>query len=385
MRRTRTTRLRVAYLDHAARLSGAEIGLLRLIAALPDVEATVLLAEDGPLADPLREAGAMVEILPMSEAARGLKRRELRAGVAPARAAAHAGGYAWRLAARLRELGPDLVHANSLKSGLYGSLAARLARRPVIWHLHDRLAPDYLPARAVRPMRALAATAPSGLVAPSRAALATVGTRMRPGLSTAVIPLPIPPPLRTAEIRTEVRTVGIVGRLTPWKGQHVFLEGFARAFPGGGVRARIVGEAMFGESGYAAELRALAARLGVAERVEFAGFRADVEAELLELDVLVHASVIPEPLGQVVFEGMAAGLPVLAAGAGGLLEHVADGRNALLYEPGDPVALAAGLRRLEASRDLRAGLGAAGCETARRFSPEVVGREMLAFYDEVLA
>ena len=55
---------------------------------------------------------------------------------------------------------PDLVVANSLKSATLGGVAARLARLPWVWHLHDRLSPDYLPAPVVAAMRTLARHSP---------------------------------------------------------------------------------------------------------------------------------------------------------------------------------------------------------------------------------
>ena len=74
--------LRVTYLDHMARLPGAEIALVRLLrAARPGLVATVILAEEGELVDPLRAAGARVEILAQAEGARGLKRDDVRPGV----------------------------------------------------------------------------------------------------------------------------------------------------------------------------------------------------------------------------------------------------------------------------------------------------------------
>ena len=113
-------------------------------------------------------------------------------------------------------------------------------------------------------------------------------------------------------------TVGMVGWLSPWKGQDVFLRAFALAFPNGAARARAIGSAMFGEDAYATSLTELCDELGLTGRVDFRGFQADIPAELAELDVLVHATVIPEPFGQVVVEGMAAGLPVIASHAGGV-------------------------------------------------------------------
>jgi glycosyltransferase involved in cell wall biosynthesis len=384
MARSAAVTRRVVYLGHTARLSGAEIGLLRLLQAADAIDAHVLLAEDGPLVEALVAAGATVDVVPMAERARGLKRSELHPGREQTRAAMDVARYIDVVRRRLRDLRPDLVHTNSLKAGVYGSLAARAAGVPSIWHLHDRLATDYLPSRVVRPLRLMASTVPTGLVVPSRTTLATVGARFRPGLHVGVIPLPIPIPDQPVEISDVVSTVGIVGRLTPWKGQHVFLEGFARAFPEGPVKARVIGNAMFGETQYEAQLHDQAAQLGIADRVDFVGFRSDIDAELRQLDVLVHASVLADPLTTVVLEGMAAGLPTVSTNDGGHAEHVTDGVDGLLYPPGDVDGLARALRRLDASTELRQQLAAASRHRAEEFSPQAAVANMLSFYDEVL-
>jgi glycosyltransferase involved in cell wall biosynthesis len=178
----------------------------------------------------------------------------------------------------------------------------------------------------------------------------------------------------------------MVGRLAPWKGQDVFLAAFARSFPAGGVeRAVLVGAPLFGEEGYEADLHRLAAELGIADRLEMTGFRDDVSAELARLDVLVHASVIPEPFGQAVVEGMAAGLPVIATEAGGPAEVITNGVDGLLVPPDDRAALAAALRRLSNDPDLRARLGAAARQRARAYGPMPVAEKVIAFYGQVLA
>lgn len=377
------SRRRVVYLGHVARLSGGEIGLLRFLDACDEVDATVILAEDGPLVPRLEAAGARVLVLPMDEGARSLTRAEVGRIATHGRAVVHTAAYVRRIAGVLRRLRPDLVHTNSLKAGVYGTPAARLAGRPTIWHLHDRIAPDYLPPRVVPVLRAMASTTPSALVVPSQMTLNTVGRHFRPGLRTAVIPLPVPRPDADPVIRDEVRTVGIVGRLTPWKGQHVFLDAFARAFGDGDVRGRVIGNAMFGETDYEADLHAQAARLGIADRIDFVGFVADMENELRGLDVVVHASVLADPLTTVVLEGMAAGVPLVATNVGGHAEHITHGVQGLLHTPGDPDSLAAQLRRLAGDADLRRRMSAQARRTSRDFAPDAVVGRMLALYDEV--
>ncbi len=375
--------LHVAFLSHVARFSGAEIEMLRVIDAADGLRATVLLAEDGPLVEPLREAGAHVEVLRLDERARSLKRTEVRAGAEQARVALHLARYVNELRSRLVRLAPDVVSAVSLKAGVYGAVAARLARLPFVWHLHDQLSADYISRQAVLPMRAIVGTLPNAVIAPSRTSLATVG-RFRRGMRVAVVPHPIPIPPRAVTIRPRVERVGIVGRLAPWKGQDVFLRAFAEAFPDSEARAVVIGTATFGEQDFAGELRQAASELGILNRVDFLGFRRDVEAELAQLDLLVHASVLTEPFGMVVFEGMAAGLPVIAAGAGGPAEYIEHGVNGLLHKPGDVPDLASMLSLAANDQGLRARLASAGRDRVSDFAPDKVVQAWLDIYRSIL-
>lgn len=370
--------LRIVYLDHCARLSGAEIALLRSIPALDGVDAHVILGEQGPLEARLREAGISTEILPLAAVARDLSRHRVRLGLTGVAGPAAAGLYAARLARRLHRLRPDLVHVNTLKSGLYGAPAARLAGRPVVWYLHDRLATDYMPAAAAGLVRVAIGRMADRVIANSEATLITLDDRAR--RKATVIPNPIELPASPVDTRDELRRVGMVGRLAPWKGQHVFLAAFARAFASADVAATVVGGAVFGEHAYADELRRQADELGLGRRVTFRGHVDDVPSELAELDVLVHASTVPEPFGLTVLEGMAAGLPVVASAAGGPAEIIRDGVDGILYPPGDAAELAARLRRLAGDKALRARLGQAARGRARDFTARIVAREWSDVY-----
>lgn len=375
-------RLRVVYLDHCARLSGGELALLHLLPAL-DVEAHVILAEPGPLVAELRAAGISVEVCPIEAAVGTLGRELVQPGRLPLSALAQTATHVARLAVRLRRLEPDVVHTNSLKSALYGGAAARLAAVPVVWHVRDRISDDYLPAAAARIVRACARVLPAAIIANSKHTLATLGEAGAGGVSIAS-PLGFPPSQSPRPSRNEPLRVGIVGRLDPWKGQHVFLDAFAKAFPSGPEEAVVIGASLFGTHEYAADLERQAAALGLTGRVDFRGFRNDIQDELRRLDVLVHASTIPEPFGQVVVEGLAVGLPVLAANAGGPAEVVEAGITGLLYPPGDVDALALALQRLAADPALRRRLGEAGRRRASDFTADRIAEEILAVYRRVL-
>lgn len=375
-------RPRVVYLDHCARLSGGELALLRLLPSLSGVDAHVILGEEGPLVGRLHRANASVEVKPMAEAARDVNRSRVRPGRLPGAGAMHSVAYALMLARRLRALRPDIVHTNSLKAAIYGGVAGRLAGVPVVWHVRDRIADDYMPKAAVRLVRAAARRLPAAIIANSQATLETLGPM---SVRTAVIPSPIAPELLkdgSASVPPADRPlrIGIVGRLARWKGQNIFLEAFARAFPEGSELAVVVGAALFDEGDYEVELQKLVSELGIEDRVEFTGFVDDVGIELARLDIVVHASLSPEPFGLVVVEAMAVGLAVVVANAGGPAETVDDGVNGLLYPPGDANALAEALRRLVDDAGLRRQLGEAARERARDFTPEIVAGKVMAVY-----
>ncbi len=380
----RDGRLRVVYLDHVARLSGGEIQLMRLLTHFERVNPHVILGEDGPLADRLAQAGVSVEVLPIAASARDLRRETVRPGAAAPVAALHTLTYIARLALRLRRLRADLVHTNSLKAGVYGSLAARAAGVPVVWHVRDRIAEDYIPSAAVRLVRALIRHLADGVVANSTATLQTLPADVRGELSW-VIPASVEIPTQPRAPRSSATTFGMLGRIAPWKGQDLFLRAFAAAFPTGEERAVVVGAAMFGEESCEQELHALASSLGIAERVEFRGFREDIWPELASMDVLVHASVIPEPFGAVVLEGMAGGLAVIAPDEGGPASVIADGETGRLFRSRELDSLAAAMRALRDDPGERRRLGAAARSAVSDYQPDAVAQRLEQVYESVLA
>jgi len=345
-------RLRVLVLDHTAREGGAELALLRVAEVLRSddtVQLRALLFADGPLRARLISAGVDTAVLPLDEDIATASRDRVIGGAA--RSALGAARYVPRLARAIRGSSADLVVANSLKSAVFAFLAAPLAGRRWVWQLHDRLATDYLPAPPAAVMRLISVLGPRVIVANSRATMETLPARARrktvvayPGLQQEAF--------TRAERTSGDAVVGILGRVSPTKGQREFLE--AAAIVGAGrqdVRFIVIGGALFGEDDYETELRGLAQRLGVADRVEFTGWISDAPARLRDLSLLVHASPIPEPFGQVIVEAMAAGVPVVATAAGGvpeILDEDGDRSGApwsttatgVLVLPGDSTALA---------------------------------------------
>ncbi|MHA3704653.1 glycosyltransferase [Jatrophihabitans sp. YIM 134969] len=380
-------RLRVAVVNHVAVLGGAELALATVLPTVAEqVDLLVVLAEEGPLADTLRADGVDVRIVPLDRRVTGLRRDALAGGLV--RTVLSLARYVLVLRRLLRAERVDVVHTNSMKAAFYGGVAGRVARVPVVMHLRDRLAPDYLPRPVVALARLAGRVLPRAVVANSATTLATLPVSPRVGRH--VVLDAVRPSVRAAGPDDEAvvdgpPVVGLVGRLSPWKGQDLFLRAFARAFPDGDVRAALVGAALFGEDDHEADLHRLADELGIADRVEFRGFRSDVGAELARLTALVHCSVVPEPFGQVVIEGMAAGRAVIAADEGGPAEIVTDGVDGLLVRPRDPVALATAMSVVVGDPALRERLGRAGRARAAAFTPQAEAAELVAVYRDASA
>jgi glycosyltransferase involved in cell wall biosynthesis len=171
-------------------------------------------------------------------------------------------------------------------------------------------------------------------------------------------------------------TVAVLGRIADWKGQNVLVRALAEpALAEIGAIGLIAGDAYPGEA--APDIAALAAQLGVSDRVRMLGFRRDPAEVHATADVVAVPSTRPDPLPNSAIEALAAGRPVVAAAHGGLPEIVRDRSTGLLVRPGDHVALARALRELADDPQRRAAMGQAAAADAR----ERFGRERML--DEV--
>ncbi len=140
-----------------------------------------------------------------------------------------------------------------------------------------------------------------------------------------------------AGIPSSAFTALFVGSGFARKGLATAIEGFA-AFSDRQSRLVVLGK------GDASEYRALAARLGVAERVAWLGARDDPERWYAAADIVVLPSRY-EPFGNVHLEALAAGLPVVASARAGGAEVITDGINGAIVNPNDARAIAEALER----------------------------------------
>jgi glycosyltransferase involved in cell wall biosynthesis len=198
-----------------------------------------------------------------------------------------------------------------------------------------------------------------------------------------------PPEGFDSEPRTDdTPVIAMYSLLQAWKGQDVFLRAIAKVAEryDGPFRVVIAGDSPDRSPEFPAYLKALAAELGIADRVEFPGHVRNVYRMLAHVDIAVHASIEPEPFGTVVAEAMTAGVAVVATKGGGVAEYVHPEETGLQVPMGDVDALSAAIERLLREPELRRTLAQRGCEFARReFRPELYAEKVTAVYHNVLA
>ena len=395
--------MRLALVSVSDQLGGSETVLLQIVERVrrtrPGWEVHVILPGSGPLAARAAAGGARVHTLPFPPALASLgewgsAKRPLRALQQLTGAARALPGYERAFAALLESIRPDVIHSNGFKAHVVASRARTAAAR--VWHLHE-----YVSSRPVtRRLLRIYAQVPRSIVANSRSVADDVRgvlagraaaeiTVIHNGVDVErfvpagdVADLDAASGLGAAPFGT-VR-VGLVATFARWKGHDVFLRALG-ALRAANVRGYVVGAPAYDTAGSQwslEELHRLAAAANVQDRVGFAGFHDDVPAVLRALDVVVHASVQPEPFGLVVAEAMACGRPVITSGAGGAGEIVEAGRTALLHDAGDAASLARAIDTLAEDPALRERLGRAGRGVVvERFDARRFGDEMIALYE----
>jgi glycosyltransferase involved in cell wall biosynthesis len=292
----------------------------------------------------------------------------------------------------MRRERPAIVHTHTSKAGFIGRLAAVIARAPAVIHQpHGHIFYGYY-----SPRRTAVFTALERQAARWTDRIITLTDRgaqehLARGIGRAEQYVAVPSGVPTAELRAaapprgEARArlgldpdafivVGL-GRLVPIKG----FDLLARALPAVVAQIPSARGLLVGDGAERAHLGAIAASMGVAERLQMTGETTDVASYLAAADVVAVPSR-NEGMGRVIVEAMALGLPVVATAVGGIPDVVTDGECGRLVEPEDVDALAAALVELGRDPALRRKLGEAAVRRAEAFSTAVASEKLLAVY-----
>jgi L-malate glycosyltransferase len=385
--------VKVLYLNHTSRVSGAERSLLELLAALPFEIDPVVACPEGELADEVRRLSVPVVTLPGTGVSFRLHPWHTAWGLAQIGAAA---GHLRRLA---HAFDIRIVHANSIRSGLVAALGTGLGGPPSIVHVRDCMPAGHtsdLVRGFLRP-RVACVFANSAYTArnfmdgatspPARVVYNAVDVdRFDPARVDR-------PSVRASlGLGEETHALGVVSQITPWKAQddairilghlrergvdaHLFVVGDAK-FTVGSIR--------YDNEVFEGSLRSLVAERGLDAHVGFLGERHDVPEILAALDLTLVPSW-EEPFGRIVIESMAMGTPVIATGVGGPPEIIDGTEAGLLLPPMRPERWAAEAAALLADRARRRSMGAAGrALAADRFTRRAHVEAVLRGYEETM-
>ena len=301
-------------------------------------------------------------------------------------------GEPLKLARLLRQERVALVHLNnSILRNHPWMVAARLCRLPCV--THERGINSRYPLTSRLLGRGLAAViCISTAVRDNFAAagvralrLVTIPNGLDPN-EMAVTKPPAAVLVQEFGLDSTAPVVGIVGNIRRWKGQDVVIRamGLLQATVPGAV-CLIIGHYSEDERDYRNEVVKLITELKLEGRVIVTGYRPDVANYVNALQVLVHASVLPEPFGRVLLEGMALAKPIAASRGGAVPEIVDDDVTGLLFTPGSSAELAQALSALLRDANLRATLGRAGYQRlVQHFGIDTNVAKTQALYVDIL-
>ena len=401
---------KVAVLCAISGLGGAEISLLELVARLRDsYEFHLIVPGEGSFKKNAELAGAKTWVLAWPEAL--AKTGETAAHAGPMRllrAMASVQDFTRRLSKLIAGIGPSALITNAVKAHVVGALIRRPKRVPLIWYMRDGLEDRALSRKLLAALswrcdlaicishyvagqfrRYVSASVPANVVYNivdlerfrpySDRDTGTQPSACRgcanPDFVAFDVPEYVPdfalpqfefdecgkmePKKNPAEV-----WFGMVGAITPLKGQDIFIEAAEKVLK----RLPDAAFVIVGDNPYATEStlgyqQALLRKVedsALRGRVKFLGYRKDVPEILARLDVLVQPNRGPEGLGRSVLEALACGVPVIAVDKWGPAELICDGRTGLLFPPLDTDMLAARMIELGRDRTLRKKMGSRG-------------------------
>lgn len=244
----------------------------------------------------------------------------------------------------LREHRVSVLHTHGYRADLIHALAARGAGIPVVSTVHGFTGRgmrgrfyEWLQCRALRSVKAVVAV--SRPLADELTARGVPSARLHllPNAVAPVAPMDSAPARRALDLPPRGPIVGWVGRMSAEKGPDVMVQAMASLRPD-------VTLCMVGDGPVLAATRALAASLGLQERIRFAGAVPAAGALLRAFDVLALSSRT-EGTPMVVLEAAAAGVPVVATAVGGVPDLLGSDA-ASLVSAGDPGALGAAIAQV---------------------------------------
>jgi len=365
--------MRVTHVFKATGLSGAEAHILTLSQALKaeGFECCLLILTDPARPPETLYAAAQAQDIPYDSVP---FTSDLDVSVLP------------KLVDHIESSNAQIVHTHMIHGDLYGTLAARWAKRTIVQsrHNHDQFR-KRLPVKLL--MQVSSAPAKTIIAISKSLADFTRDVEGIPGEKIVCIHYGLDPETVTSTVQAGVLRaelgltanqplIAAVGRLTPQKGWRYLIESFSQ------VRAKVPNaQLVFAGDGPArAELEAQAAGLGQA--VRFLGWRTDAYNLMADGDVLAVPSLW-EGFGLVTLEAMALSKPIVASKVSALPEIIVEGETGLLVPPANSEALASALISLLTNPTRAKEMGQRGrLRLEKEFTVQTMARKHVQVYRE---
>lgn len=364
----------ILYLHNISQISGGEQSLINLWQNLDHQRFNLflLLPEAGDLEGRAKSLGLSVDILSMPQLKLENFSEIFKAG--------------WRLARYCRQKRVHLIHSYTPRNNIISSFVGRFLGIPVIWHERN------LPVDGEKDVTRQFLWLPDIVICNSQA----VARRFPPRKKVRVVlngvngdyfqVLPDNGLFKEKLGFSNKKVVGFVSNLNSRKRVEFFLEvaaGISKEYKE--VMFCVVGGEFPDAGGQRlAELKALAVRLGLKDKIVFTDFQPDVRAYLYAFDVFVHVT-IKEACSRAILEAMASGIPVIAVNDGGNPELIEDGKTGLLREAQDMEGFVRGVIDLLNDDQRRSAMAAAARKRAEQFfDVRRNAEETMVIYQELL-
>lgn len=319
--------------------------------------------------------------------------------------------YWSRLAKELRSVNPDVLHCNGVRSAVLSAPPGKLAGYPTILHLHGMT-----PRMKRFPVSSLIGTSVDRIVGVADALedeVENLGT-----YTTIHNGVPLDPDLELSTVKSvqedvlkerglskdEVFRLVTTSSLVPYKGLHHLMDAIGRISQEGTCSRKIVWF-ILGDSShptserYKKSLQKLAESHEIQERIFWMGWQDDPVAWKREAEVVVLPTIkkeafeyedgsketvqCSEGLPLTILEGLAVGTPAIGSRVAGVPEILEDGQNGIIVPPGDSIALAGAIKKLESNHTLLHQMSQEAKKTSQAFSEKKTSEKFLRLYENL--
>lgn len=359
----------ILFVHQSSELYGSDKTLYNLVKDLAkhQMKAIVVLPEEGPLASKLKESHIKLIINPIIKLSRStlaiknIFKLPFQIIIS-----------LYQINKKLKNEKIDIVHSNTL-AVLLGALYAKQKKITHIWHVHEiieqpqilnsfyrRLVIYFSNHVVFNSLASFRSLTKANTVLKNKSSVIYNGVEnSSPKYSNKTIK-----DFRKHQLKIEDEKIiiGLVGRISRWKGQILLLDAFEKLQQKfSNIHLVFVGSPPQDQHFFLSQLKNSIAAKNLESKVSIFPFTEDIEKYWASIDIAVVPSTEPEPFGLVAVEAMQKGKPVVAANHGGLVEIITHNKTGLLFEPNQLDELCSSLELLINNADLRTSLGKNGC------------------------